>query len=90
VGERAFRYIISALGCVHRFTDSYKQMCGCTKCVGLHTLHCLLQAKRSVMHRQFAIDTQHHTRKAQAAEKTRGWGEVAWQPTPSIAIMAGT
>ena len=40
----ALRYIISALGCVCRFTDSYKQMYDCTECVGLHTLHCLLQA----------------------------------------------
>ncbi len=55
VGKHAFRYIISALGWVRRFTGSYKQMCGCTKCVGLHTLHCLLQAKRGVMHCQFAI-----------------------------------
>ncbi len=82
VGGRAFRYIISTLGCVHRFTDSYKQMCGCTECVGLHTHHCLLQAKSYVMHPQFAIDMRHCTRKAQAAEKTRGWGEVAWQPMP--------
>ena len=90
VDEHAFRYIISALGCVHLFTDSYKQMCGCTECVGLHTLHCLLQAAGGVMHRQFAIDVQHCTRKAQATEKARGWGEVAWQPTPLIAITAGT
>jgi hypothetical protein len=39
VGERAFRYIISGLGSVCCFTNSYKQMCGCTECVGLHTLH---------------------------------------------------
>ncbi len=30
VGERTFRYIISTLACVRRFTDSYKTMCGCT------------------------------------------------------------
>ncbi len=39
VGERAFHYIISGLGSVCCFTNSYKQMCGCTECVGLHTLH---------------------------------------------------
>jgi hypothetical protein len=67
VGEHAFRYIISSLGCVHRFTNSYKRMCGCTKCAGLHTLHCsLLQAKCGVMHRQFATDAQYCTRKVQA------------------------
>jgi hypothetical protein len=44
VGERAFRYIISRLGSVHCFTNSYKQMCGCKECVGLHTLHPLLLA----------------------------------------------
>ena len=90
VAERAFRYIVSALGCVRRFTDSYKQMCGCTECVGLHTLHRSLQAKRGVMHRQFAIDAQYRTRKAQAAEKARGWGLVALDPTATSAISAGT
>ena len=45
VGKHVFRYIISTLGCVRRFTNSYKQMYGCTKYVNLHTLHCLLQAK---------------------------------------------
>ena len=49
VDERAFRYIVSGLGCVRRFTDSHKTMCGCTECVGLHTLHHLLQAKRGIM-----------------------------------------
>ena len=39
VRERAFCYIISGLGCVRCFTDSYKQMCGCTECAGLHSLH---------------------------------------------------
>ena len=57
MGERAFGYIISALGCMHRLTNSYKQMCSCTKCVGLHTLHCLLQVKCGIMYRQFAINT---------------------------------
>lgn len=91
VVERAFRYIVSGLGCVRHFTDSFKQMCGCTKCVGLHTLHCLLLwAKHGVMHRQFAIDAQQFTRKAQAADKARGWGAVAWHPKLSLAIMEGT
>lgn len=90
VGERAFRYIISGLGCVRCFTDSYKQMCGCTECVGLHTLHRSLQAKRGVMHRQFALDAQHRTRRVLAEEKARGWATVAWHPKPSIAIIEGT
>ncbi len=47
--ERAFCYIISGLGCVCQFTDLHKKMCGCTKCNGLHMLHCSLQAKCSVM-----------------------------------------
>ena len=54
VDKRAFRYIISSLGCVRRFTDSHKMMCGCTICVGLQTLHRSLQAKRGVMHRMIA------------------------------------
>ena len=41
VGEHGFCYIFNSLSCVHRFTDSYKQVCGCTECVGLHTLHIL-------------------------------------------------
>ena len=45
VGEHAFRYIISRLGCV-RQTALHKTMCGCTKCVGLQMLHHLPQAKR--------------------------------------------
>jgi hypothetical protein len=76
VGERVFHHVISGRGCVRRFTDSHKQMCGCTECVGLQMMHCLLQAKRGVMHRQFAINTSHRTRKAQAEEKARGWGTV--------------
>jgi hypothetical protein len=90
VGEHAFHYIISGLGNVNCFTNSYKRMCGCTECVNLHTLHCLLLEKRGVMHRQFALDVQHHTRAAQAAEKARGWAAVAWHPKPSLAIMEGT
>ncbi len=90
VGERAFRYIVTSLGCVRQFMDSYKRMCGCTECVGLHTLHCSLQAKRGVMHRQFAIDAQYCKRKRQAAEKARGWGNVDSEPTATSAILAGT
>ena len=90
VGERVFRYIVSSLGCVCRFTNSYKRMCNCAECVGLHTLHRLLQAKRCVMHRQFAINVQCCTWKAQAAEKAKGWGIVALEPTMTITISAGT
>ncbi len=90
VGERAFRYIVSYFGGVRRFTDSYKQMCGCTECVGLHTLHRSLQAKCGVMHRQFAIDAQYRTLKVQAAEKARGWGTVDSEPTATSAISVGT
>ena len=85
VGEPAFHCIVKSLRCVRCFTDS-----GCTRCVGLHTLHRLLQAKLGVMHCQFAIDAQYRTRKMQAAEKARGWGVVAYEPTPSSAIMVGT
>jgi hypothetical protein len=90
VGERAFRYIVSSLGCMRHFTDSYKRMCSCTECVGLHTLHCLLQETCGVMHRQFVIDTQYRTRKVQAAEKARGWGNVASKPTATSVISPGT
>jgi hypothetical protein len=90
VGEQAFRYIISGLGSVRCFTNSCKQMCSCTECVGLHTLHCLLLAKHGVMHRQFAVDAQHRTRAAQAAKKASGWATVAWHPKPLLAITEGT
>jgi hypothetical protein len=90
VGERALRYIVSGLGCVRRFTDSHKTMCGCTECIGLHTLHCLLQAKRGIMARQIAIDAQCCTTKARAEEMARGWGEVVLHPKPSDAIRSGT
>jgi hypothetical protein len=53
VGERAFCYLISGLGCVRRFTHLQKTMCGCTKCVGLQTLHHLLQAKHGVVQRLY-------------------------------------
>jgi hypothetical protein len=69
VGERAFCYIISGLGSVCCFTNSYKQMCGCTEFVGLYTLHCSLIVKCGVMHRQFAVDEQLCTSAAQATEK---------------------
>jgi hypothetical protein len=90
VGERAFCYIVSGLGSVRCFTNSYEQMCGCTECVGLHTLHCLLLAKRGVMHRQFAVEAQHCMRAAQATKKASGWAAVAWHPKPSLAITEGT
>jgi len=73
VGEHAFWYIVSGLGCVCRFTDSHKTMCGCTECVGLHTLHHLLQAKCGIMARQIAIDAQRRTTKVHAEEMVRGW-----------------
>jgi hypothetical protein len=92
VGERAFRYFISGLGSICRFTNSYKQICGCMECVGLHNLHCLLLVKHGVMHHQFAVDTQHPTCAAQAAKKASRWATVAWpwHPKPSLAIMEGT
>ncbi len=52
------------------------------ECVGLHTLHRLLLAKRGVMHRQFAVDAQHCTRAAQAAKKASKWAAVAWHLKP--------
>jgi hypothetical protein len=90
VGERAFRYIISGLGCVRCFTDSHKQMCGCTECVGLHSLHRSLQAKRGVMHHKFAINSQRRTSKARAKAMARGWGAVGWHTKPLLAITEGT
>jgi hypothetical protein len=90
VGGRAFRYIVSSLGCVRRFTDSHKTMCGCMECVGLYTLHHSLQAKCGIMARQIAIDAQRRTTKARAEVMVRGWGEVALHPKPSDAIRAGT
>ncbi len=80
MGERAFCYIISGLGNVCCFTNSYKQMCDCTESGSLHTLHPSLQAKHGVMHHQFAIDGHHCARAAQAAEKARRRAAVAWQP----------
>ncbi len=59
VGKRAFWYLISRLGCMRQLTHSHKTMCGCTKCVGLQTLHRLLQAKRGVVQRQIAINLPH-------------------------------
>jgi hypothetical protein len=90
VGEHAFRYIISGLGSVCCFTNSYKQMCGCMECVGLHTLHRSLLAKCGVMHSQFAVDSQHCTHAAKAAKKASGWAAVAWHPKPLLAITEGT
>ncbi len=90
VGECAFRYLIRGLGCMRGFTHSHKIMCGCTKCVGLQTLHCLLQAKRGVVQWQIAIDLQHQSRKARADVMPRGWGDVGWHTTPLDAIRVGT
>jgi hypothetical protein len=90
MGEHVFHYIISSLGSVCSLTNSFKQMCGCTECVGLHTLHCLLLAKHSVMHRQFAVEGQHCTRVAHAMEKASRWAAVAWHPKPLLAILEGT
>ena len=90
VGERAFRYIISTLRCVRQFTNSYKTMCGCTDCVGLQMMHCLLQAKRGVIHRSIALDMKRRITKVRAEEMSRGWGDVTLHPTPSDAIRVGT
>ena len=90
VGKRAFRYIISTLGCVRQFTNLYKTMCRCTPCVGLQTLHCLFQVKRGVMHRKIAIDMQRQTTKARAEEMARGWGDVTVHPIMLDAIRVGT
>jgi hypothetical protein len=59
VGECAFRYLISRFGCVRQFTHLHKMMCGCTTCVGLQMLHCLLKAKRGVVQGQIMINLQH-------------------------------
>ncbi len=90
VGEHAFRYIISGLGSICYFTNSYKQKCSCMDCVGLHTLNRSLLAKRGVMHCQFAVDAQHCKCAAQAAKKASRWAAVAWHPKPLLAIMGGT
>ena len=45
-------------------------MCGCTICLGLQTLHRLLQAKRGVKHRMIVIDLQRRTTKVQYARNT--------------------
>ena len=90
VGKRAFRYIVSKLGCVQRFTNSNNTMCGCTQCIGLQTQNCLLQAKRGGMHKQIAIDLQHRTRKTRANEMAKGWGNVGLHPTPLDALKVGT
>jgi hypothetical protein len=89
VGECTFRYIVSTLRCVRQFTDSYEAMCGCTECVSLQTLHCLLQAKHGIMHHKIAIDQQCQSMKMHAEEMAWGWGNVALHPTPSDAIRAG-
>ncbi len=44
VGECAFRYIISGLGSVRCFTNSYKQMCGCTEACTPFIVRCLQNA----------------------------------------------
>ena len=90
VGERTFRYIISTLGCVRQFTDSYKTMCGCTLCVGLQSMHRSLQVKRGMMHRKIAFDMQRRTTRARAEKMSRGWGDVSLDPKPSDAVRSGT
>ncbi len=81
VGKRAFRYLISKFECVRRFTHSHKTICGCTKCVGLQTLHCSLQAKHGAVQRQIAIDLQHQSRKVRADVMARGCGDVGLHTT---------
>ena len=65
-------------------------MCGCTECIGLHTLHQSLQAKSGIMACQYVFDEQSCTTKARAEEMVRGWGEVALHPKLLDAIRAGT
>jgi hypothetical protein len=90
VGKCAFCYLISGIGCVRQFTHLHKKMCSCTKCVGLQTLHCLLQAKRGVVQWQIAIDLQHRSRKARADVMAMGWGNVGLHMTLLDGIRAGT
>ncbi len=82
VDKRAFCYIVSRLRCVRQFTDSHKRMCRCSKCIGLHTLHCLLQATHGIMHCQIAIDAHHCTTKVWAEEMAKGWGNVLVHTKP--------
>jgi hypothetical protein len=77
-GTCAFCYIVNGLGCMCQYTDLHKATCGCTKCVGLHTLHCSLQAKRGVMHCQIAIDDQCCTTKIWAKEMAWGWAMLRY------------
>ncbi len=89
VGKCAFQYIINQLGCVRRFTDSYKTMCRCTECIGLHTLYQSLQAKRGGVRRHIAIDLGQRRTKVHAQAMARGWGDVTLHPTPRDAIIDG-
>ena len=88
VGERSFRYIVSSTRRVRRFKESHKQMCGCTECVGTHSLHRSLQAKRALMQKQ-AQQRQQRGR-AQVQAQARGWGSTLWHEKPSLAIAEGT
>ncbi len=90
VGKCAFRHLISGLGCMRQFTHLHKMMCGCTECVGLNTLNCLLQAKRGVVQWQIAINLQHQLWKARADVMARGWGDVGLHMTPLDEIREGT
>jgi hypothetical protein len=87
VGERSFRYIVSSTRRVRRFKESHKQMCGCTECVGTHSLHRSLQAKRAQMQKQ-AQQRQQRGR-AQVLAQARGWGSTLWHEKPSLAIAEG-
>eukprot|EP00966_Prymnesium_polylepis_P310011 7162572-Prymnesium_polylepis.1 len=51
VGERSFRYIISATGYVRRFKANHMMMCGCTDCVGGHSMQASLNGWRAKMKR---------------------------------------
>ena len=59
-------------------------MCGCTECVGTHSLHRSLQAKRAQMQKQ----EQQRQRRGVVAQ-ARGWGSTLWHEKPSLAIAEG-
>ena len=90
VGERSFRYIISATGYVRRFKANHMIMCGCTDCVGGHSLHATLNGWRGKMKRM--VERQQAQRRGRAAQvaTARGYGKSDWHPRLSDACNSIT
>eukprot|EP00966_Prymnesium_polylepis_P222015 5136742-Prymnesium_polylepis.1 len=61
-------------------------MCGCTDCIGIHSLQASLNGKRAQMLRRQRVQQGQRRGRAGAQAAARGWGAPDWHSKPSMAL----